>query len=134
MQFGCTGCNVKSFDGSPDDEQRTTELKTVLGIVQPSRRPAGMRQRDEHALAVDPALSHDLTQRNTSPETFDRKRSDEEDHARSNERELRIEPRRAEGDLRRRRSTIPCSARRFPRKALRDRRAIREMRLIDAGL
>src|SRR5688500_18455449 len=134
MQFGCTGCNVKSFGRSSDQPERPTEPKTVLGVVEPSRCAAGMRQRNEHALTVDPALSHDLAQLDTSPETFDRERSDEADHALSHSRELGIEPRRAQGDFRRGGSTIPCSARRFARKALRDGRAVRKMSFIDAGL
>src|SRR5688572_29454579 len=132
MQFGCTGCNVKSSHGSADQEERPAKPKTVVGIVEPSRRPAGMRKWNKHALAVDPDLSHDIAERNASPETFDRKRSDEEDHARSHERELRIEPWRAKRDLGRRGSTIPRSAQCFAGKALRDGRAVRQMRFVDA--
>ena len=134
MQFGCVGCNVKSFDNSADDGKGTPEPYTIRRLVEPSRRTARMRQRDQDAIAVCSALSHDLTQRQSSPEAFDRERSDEQDDARSHERELRLEPRRAQNDFGWRWSTVPCSSRGFAGKALRDRRAIREMRFIDAGL
>ena len=134
MQFGCVGCNVKSFDGSADDGKGTTEPNAVLRLVEPSRRTARMWQWDQDAITVSAALSYDLTQRQSSPETFDRKRSDKEDHARSHERELRIEPRRAQSDLGWRGSAIASSRRGFAGIALRDRRAIREMRFIDASL
>ena len=60
-----------------------------------------MRQRDEDALAVDATLPHDIGERSASPESFDRERSDEQRDAGSHERELRVEPRCAERDLRR---------------------------------
>src|SRR5687768_11756012 len=93
-----------------------------------------MRQRDEDALAADPAVSGQISERHASPEAFDRERSGEEDDAWSDERELLLEPRRAERDLGRRGSTIPRSGRRFARKALRDRRPVWKMRFIDPGL
>ena len=93
-----------------------------------------MWQRDEHALAIDAAPSDDIAERNTSPETFDRERSNEKDHARSHERELRIEPRRAQRDLGRRGSTIPCPGRCFAWEALRDRRAVGKMSFVETGI
>src|SRR5688572_15456090 len=99
MQFGCVGCNVKPLDGSPDQDQGAAETEAVLGLVEPSRRAARMRQRDESALAVYPALSDNIAERNASPEAFDRERSDEEDHARPHERDLLLEPRRAQSDF-----------------------------------
>jgi hypothetical protein len=120
--------------GSPDEKERPTQPKAVLGFVEPARRPARVRQRDQHSFAFDSTLSYDITQRSASPQTLDGERSDQEHHARSHERELRIEPRRAERDLGRRGSTIPYSGRRFAREALRDRRAVRKMSFIDAGL
>jgi hypothetical protein len=134
MQFGCAGCNVKPFDGSADDGEGAPQAHTIRRLIEPSRRTARMRQRDEDAIAIRSALSHDLTQRQSSPETFDRERSDEQNRARSHERELRLKPRRAQSDFGWRWSTIPCSSRGFARKALCDRRAIRKMRFIDAGL
>ena len=91
-----------------------------------------MRQRDEETLTVHSTLSDDFAQRHLPPELFDRKRADEEKHSRSNVCELRLEPRRAEQHFGRRWTSITRSARGFPGKALRDRRAIRQMRFIDA--
>ena len=91
-----------------------------------------MRQRDEETLTVHSTLSDDFAQRHLPPEPFDRERADEEKHSRSNEGEFRIEPRCAEQHFGRRRTSITRSARGFPGKALRDRRAIRQMRFIDA--
>lgn len=91
-----------------------------------------MRQRDQDAVAIDPALPDHIGERGASPEAFDRERSDKENDARSNERELRLEPWRAERDLWWRWTPIPRSGRCFPRKALCDRCAIRKMPFIDA--
>src|SRR6185503_14342965 len=99
---------------------------------EPPRGTAGMRQRDEETLTVHSTLSDDFAQRHLPPEPFDRERADEEKHSRSNEGELRIEPRCAEQHFGRRRTSITRSARGFPGKAFRDRRAIGQMRLIDA--
>jgi hypothetical protein len=93
-----------------------------------------VRERDEDSIAVGSTSSDDLAQRNASPEPIDRERADEEDDARPHERELSIEPRRTERGLGRRRTSIPRSARGLSRKALRDRRAIREIRFIDPSL
>jgi hypothetical protein len=93
-----------------------------------------MREWDEDTLPVDATAPHGFAERNASPEALDRERSDEQHDTRSHQRELGVQPRGAERDLRRRRTPIPCSARRLTRKALRDRGAIWEMRCIDAGL
>ena len=134
MHSRCSPCIVKPADGAPNETERAPKPEAILGRVQPPRGPARMRQRDEDALAVDATLSHDIGERNASPEALDRERSDEQHDTRSYQRELGVEPRGAERDLRRRRSPIPHSARRLSGKALRDRRAIREMRLVYAGL
>jgi hypothetical protein len=52
-----------------------------------------MREWDKDAVAVRSALSDDLAQRDTSPESLDRKRPNEQDHTRMHERELCVEPR-----------------------------------------
>jgi len=132
MHSRCAACIVKSSDGQPHDRQRAGEALTVLRIVEPSRGAAGMRQRDEHALTVHSTLSDDFAQRDLPPEPFDRERADEEKHPRSNECELRIDPRCAQLHFGRRRTSITCTARGFPGKAFCDRGAIRQMRLIDA--
>jgi len=73
-------------------------------------------ERNEHAIAADPAATDNIAQGGSSPETVDRKRSDEQHHARSHERKLSLEPRRAKRDLRRGRAPIPTPVATFPGK------------------
>jgi len=73
-------------------------------------------------------------ERHLAPETIDGETAEKKDDARSEKRELLIEPRTAERDLRRRGATIAAAGRRFSRKALRDGGAIWKMVLVDAGL
>src|SRR5438093_6399880 len=134
MHSRCTACIVKSKDGPPHDAERPAKSHAVLGIVEPPRGATRMREWDEDALPVDAAASHGLAEWNASPEALDRERSNEQHDARSYQCELGVEPRRAERDLRRGRTSISRSARGLPRKTLRDRRAIREMGVVDAGL
>ena len=51
-----------------------------------------MGERNEHALAVNAALSDDVAERRLAPEPFNGERPDQEDHARSHECELGIKP------------------------------------------
>src|ERR1700687_47987 len=134
MHSRCTGCIVKPADRSLHDRERPTEPLAVVRIVQPSRCAARMRQRNQGAIAVGATPSHDVAQRNASPEAFDRDSSNEQDDARSNERELSVEPRCAERDLRWRWTAIPSSTRRLSGKAFRDRGAVGQMPFIDAAL
>src|SRR5436309_14751515 len=134
MHSRCTGCIVKRTDGPPHDTERPTKSQAVLGVVEPPRGATRMREWDEDTLPVDATAPDGFAEWNASPEALDRERSDEQHDTRSYERELGVEPRRAQRDLRRRRTPIPRSARRLTRKALRDRGAIWEMRYIDAGL
>ena len=134
MHFRCTACIVKSTNSPPHDAERPAKSHAVVRIVEPPRSATRMRKWDEDALPVDATASHGFAEWNASPEALDRERSDEQHDTRSYQRELGVEPRGAERDLRRRRSPIPRSARRLSGKALRDRRAIRQMRLVYAGL
>ena len=90
-----------------------------------------MRERDIghtvlHAHAADGSFEWHL-----SPDPFNGESPDEEDDPRLQKRELLLQPRCAECDLRRGRSTIAASARRLSGKALGDRRAIRKMVFVD---
>src|SRR5438128_5218833 len=91
-----------------------------------------MRERDirhsvSQAHAADGALQPHL-----SPEPFDGETADEEDDARLQERELLLQPGRAERDLGRRRPTIATPGPRLPREAFGDRRAIWKMVFVDS--
>ena len=134
MHSHCTACIVKPSDRSPHDRERATEARAVVWVIQPARCATGVRERNEKPIAVSPTPPDNIAQRNASPETLDREGTDKEDDARSDKSELRIEPRRAERDLGWRRTTVPRSACCLPRKALRDRGAVGQMRFIDAGL
>ena len=103
-------------------------------IVQPSRRAARMRQRDVGDAVLGPRVADGRFERDLAPETVDGETAEKKDHARPEERKLFIEPRSAERDLGRRRTTIAAAGRGLPRKAFRDRRPVRKMVLIDAGL
>src|SRR5947207_3050598 len=103
-------------------------------IVQPARCAAWMRQRNErhaidHARTADGSFERDLP-----PEPVDRETPEKQDDSRPENRQLLIEPRNAQRDLRRRRPAIAASGRRLPGKAFRDRGAIRQMVFVDAGL
>jgi hypothetical protein len=79
-------------------------------------------------------MAHRIFERHSSPEPIDGETAEEKDHSGPEKRELAIEPRRAECDLGRRRSTIASTRRRLSRKAFRDRRPVGQMILIDPGL
>ena len=102
-------------------------------IVQPSRRATRMRQRDVDDAILHARAADGIFQRDLSPEAVDGETAEEEDHPRSEQRELLVEPRPAERDLGVRRSTIAASRECPPRKALRDRRAIRQVIFVDAS-
>src|SRR5437899_2686655 len=93
---------VKGSDGSADLREGASEKKTVPRIVEPSRRATRMRQRDIRDTAGPSRPSDRGLEGDLPPEAFDRKTADEQDHAGSKERELLLEPRRAQADLCRR--------------------------------
>jgi len=127
-------CNVKPSYRPTDQGQGVAEPTAVLRLIEPARCAARMRQRDEDAPAIDSTLPDHIAERDASPEAIDRERSDEKNDARPHERELCLEPWRAESDLGWRRTAIPRSSSCFPGKAFRDRRAIWKVFFIDAGL
>jgi hypothetical protein len=92
-----------------------------------------MRKRDVRHSVHHTRAAHRGLERDLSPKSIDRKRAHEQDHTRPEERELLLEPRRAERDLSWRRPTIAATARRFSWEALRDRGAIGQMGFVDAG-
>src|SRR5712692_2004968 len=134
MHSRCTGCIVKPSHLATHDHQCLLQLPSVGRIVEPSRRAARVRERDEDSIAVASTSSDDVPERNASPEALDRERADEKYDARSHQCELSLDPWRAQRDLRWRGTAISRPARSLSWKALGDRRAIREMGLIDAGL
>jgi len=123
---------VKGSHGSADLREGASEEKTVPRIVEPPRCAARMRQRDVRD-PLDPSRRPDRDfEAHLPPEAFDRETADEQDHARSKERELLLEPRRAQADLRWRWPTIAATRRRFSRETLRDRCSVRQVILVDA--
>src|SRR5256885_13736853 len=98
----------------------------MLRIVQPSRCTARMWQRDEGDAIFRARPADRRFEWNFSPEAIDGETAEKEDHPRSEERELLIEPWSAERDLGRRRATIAAAGRRLPWKAFRDRGAVRQ--------
>ena len=93
-----------------------------------------MWQRNERHAIDHARAAHGIFERDLPPEPIDREAAEKKDHTRLEHRQLLIEPRSAERDLRRRRSAIAASGRRLPRKAFRDRGAIRQMVFVDPGL
>src|SRR5258708_29583847 len=99
---------VTGWQGPPRPaEQRKPALEPLLvpRIVEPTRRAARMRERYQERVVEDRAAlraSDDIAERRLAPQPVDRERPDEHDDLRSHERELRLEPRPAERDLRRR--------------------------------
>src|SRR5207249_3865753 len=83
----------KAAHGSADLREGASEEKTVPRIVEPPRCAARMRQRDVRD-PLDPSRRPDRDfEAHLPPEAFDRETADEQDHARSKERELLLEPR-----------------------------------------
>ncbi len=110
------------------------EELAMCRIVQPPRRTARMRQRDEGDAVFRARAADRRFEWNFSPEAIDGETAEKEDHPRSEKRELLIEPWSAERDLGRRRATIAAAGRGPARKAFRDRGAVRQVVLIDPGL
>src|SRR5438552_7414440 len=129
---------VKRWQVAPratDEAQRSIEVRSVHRVVEPARRTARMRQRDQERVAEIRAPlrpADGLAERRLPPQPIDRERSDEEDHLWPHERELGLQPWRAERDLRRRRPPIARAANGLAGKAFRDRGAVRESVLGDA--
>ena len=68
-----------------------------------------MRQRNERHAIDHARAAHRIFERDLPPEPVDREAAEKKDHTRFEERELLIEPRSAERDLRRRRPAIAAS-------------------------
>ena len=103
-------------------------------IVQPTRCAARMRERDVCDAIPHARTAHRIFESHSSPEPINGEAAKEKDHSGLEKRELLIEPRSAERDLGWRRSPIAAPRRRLPGKALRDRRPVRQMILVDPGL
>ena len=93
-----------------------------------------MWQRNERHAIDHARAAHGIFERDLPPEPIDREAAEKKDHTRLEHRQLLIEPRSAERDLRRRRPAIAASGRRPPRKAFCDRGAIGQMVFVDPGL
>jgi len=101
-------------------------------IVQPSRRTARVRERDErdairHTQSANGVLEWDL-----APEAFDREAAEKEDDLRPQQRELLIQPSCAQRDLGGRWPTIATPVRSLSREAFRDGGPVWQMFLVDA--
>ena len=105
-------------------------------IVQPTRCAARMREWDVRDAIPHARMAHRIFESHSSrsPEPINGEAAKEKDHSGLEKRELLIEPRSAERDLGRRRSPIAAPRRRLPGKALRDRRPVWQMTLVDPGL
>jgi hypothetical protein len=103
-------------------------------IVQPPRGTGWMRQGNECDAISDSGTADCVFERDLAPEPIDREAAEKKDDLRLQKGELLIDPRPAERDLRWRWPAVAASRRRLPRKAFRDRGAVRQMVLIDPGL
>lgn len=110
------------------------EEHAIRRVVQPSRRSARMRKRNERDAILHTHLTHGVLEWDLPPETIYRETAEEKDQERSQECELLIEPRSAERDLSRRRAAIAASGGRPAWKAFGDGGAIREVGLVDPRL
>lgn len=126
--------SVKGLRRSTRPRERATEERAMRRIVEPSRRTRRMRQRDVGHAVRRSRPPHGLFKGDPSPEPIDREAADEQDDLRPQQRELLVEPRRAQRDLGRGRPPITAPQRRLAREALRDRGAVRQVILADAGL
>ena len=93
-----------------------------------------MRQRDIRALPLPAGSADGFVQRRLAPVALDRELSEEHDPARPHQLELPLEPGRAQGDLRRRRAAVTGAARRLPREALGDGRAVGQLACVETRL
>src|SRR5436190_22710913 len=93
-----------------------------------------MRQRNERHAIDHARAANGIFERDLPPEPVDREAPEKKDHSRLEKCELLIEPWSAKRDLRRRGPAIAASGRRLPRKAFRDRGAIRQVVFVDPGL
>ena len=111
--------------------ERSLEQRAIVRLIEPARRAAGMRQRDQDPLAVALHRPDHVTERNLADKSLDRELTHEENDPRADKGDLSVEPRRAVRDLGRARLAIASPARGLAGKALRDRCAIRKMLFID---
>ena len=125
--------SVKGARRATDMRETLAEELAMRRIVQPSRRAAWMRQRNEHHAVLHARTAHGVFEWNLSPEPVDGEAAEKKDHPRLEEREFLVEPRTAERNLGGRLPAIATS-RRLSGKALRDRGPVREMILVDPRL
>jgi len=93
-----------------------------------------MRQRDVRDAVNCAHVAHSRFERDFAPETIDGETAEQKNHFRLQKRELLVEPRCAERDLRRRGTPIAATGRGLSRKALGDRGPVRKIVLGDSGL
>ena len=129
-----TRLSVKSLSGTTKMREPFAKQLAMRCIVQPPRRAARVRHRDIGDAVFHTRSPNGGFERDPSPETIDGEAAHEKDHLRAEQRELLIEPRPAERDLGRRGPAIPAATRRLSREALRDRRPVWQVILVDAGL
>src|SRR5439155_22768573 len=125
----------EGFDGPLEQPKAAIEEVAMVSVVEPARRAARVWERDEQGpVGRATGATHDRSERSFAPEPPDRERPEKKHDTRAEERELLLEPRCAERDLRRRGTAVARAARGLPREALRDRGAVREVRLADPRL
>src|SRR5207249_434000 len=107
----------------------------MLAVVEPARRAARVWERDEERpVGGATRAADDGVERSFAPEPLDSEGPEKQHDTRAHERELLLQPRCAERDLRRRGTAVARAARGLPREAFRDRGAVREVRLVDPRL
>jgi len=105
--------------------------RAVHWIVQPSRRTGWMWERDIRDAVFQARTADRGFERDPAPEPVDGETAEKKDHARSEKRELLIQPWPAERDLGGRRATIATTRRRLSGEAFRDRGPVRQVILVD---
>ena len=103
------------------------------GVIEPPRRTAWMRKREEDAALLTPSVTDSVLECDAPPETVDRHRAQEHEYSRHQELKLGLQPRGAQFRLRRRRAAVTYPADRLSWKAFRDGGAVRELVLADSG-
>jgi hypothetical protein len=129
---------VKSARSATNVSETFMKKLAMPRIVQPSRGAARMWKRYVRHAIPHARTAHHVFQWKPRgpPEPIDGETSEEQDRSRLEKRELLIEPRGAERDLRGRWAAIATSRRGLSRKALRDRGPVcgRQMLLVDPCL
>ena len=76
-----------------EDPERSLEQRAVVRLIEPARRAAGMRQRDQDPLAVALHRPDHVTERNLADKSLDRELTHEENDPRADKGDLSVEPR-----------------------------------------